>query len=275
MSPPWVLIDIPREILALSAPRCCAFRARDALEIETEPKRAQRARTCAHAPIVTRDAMTRRGAPEILSTEFDIESRFSFCSSRRVYSIRYRAGEGPTSERRQPLPVTRLGHFLRDQRRPLPCRSPSTPSTLTRLRTRQSCALFLRNGRNAGRSAWKPKTPRPRMSLAFRSWRAWHAGNAGLSLALLRDSRLGMGFLVRRGKGPRRSTCSEQEETFAGEGRRAQPGVSLSRASRISWSKGKRSASVPSAATTLEHAVFLKPMVTSATRSLSHLSVAF
>ena len=71
-----------------------------------------------------------------------------------------------------------------------------------------------------------------------------------------------MGFLVRRGKGPRRSTCSEQEETFAGEGRRAQPGVSLSRASRISWSKGKRSASVPSATTTLQHSALQQPTVT-------------
>ena len=84
-----------------------------------------------------------------------------------------------------------------------------------------------------------------------------------------------MAFLLRRGKRPKRPLCAEDIRQCASEGRRAQRGVSLRSASRISWSKGKRSASVPRAATTLQHSVFLKPMVTSATRSLSHLSVAF
>ena len=65
-------------------PRCWAFRALNASEIETEPKRAQRARTCAPARIVTRDAVVRHCAPEILSTEFDIASRFYSGGSRHA-----------------------------------------------------------------------------------------------------------------------------------------------------------------------------------------------
>ena len=46
-----------------------------------KPKRAQRVRTCVQAPIVVRAVVTRHGAPEILSTKFDIGWRFSSVST--------------------------------------------------------------------------------------------------------------------------------------------------------------------------------------------------
>ena len=47
------------------------------MEIETEPKRTQRAVVLPHAGIVTRDAIPRSRALTTLSSKFDIESFFS------------------------------------------------------------------------------------------------------------------------------------------------------------------------------------------------------
>ena len=101
-------------------------------------------RTCAPARIVTRDAVVRHCAPEILSTEFDIASRFYSGGSRHAL-------RGFHS-------LAKVTHLNGDTS-PKPLLLCASKKHRARLRS-ASLRLFP-EGRNAGTGAPRPTIPRP------------------------------------------------------------------------------------------------------------------